>query len=51
MPFTLNYLTCAEREIHHTEWGAQLKDVVIAWHGLARTGCDMGELAGHLSTR
>ena len=51
MPFTSNYLTCAGREIHYTEWGAQHKDVVIAWHGLARTGRDMDELAGHLSTR
>ena len=51
MPFTSNYPTCAGREIHYTEWGAQHKDVVIAWHGLARTGRDMDELAEHLSTR
>ena len=51
MPFTSNYLTCAEREIHLTEWGVQHKDVVIAWHGLARTGRDMNEVAQHLSTR
>ena len=51
IPFTSNYLTCAGREIHYSEWGAQHKDVVIAWHGLARTGRDMDELAGHLSTR
>ena len=51
MPFTSHYLACAGREIHYTEWGAQHKDVVIAWHGLARTGRDMDELAEHLSTR
>lgn len=45
------YLTCAGREIHFTEWGAQHVDTVIAWHGLARTGRDMDELAQHLSTR
>lgn len=51
MPMTSNYLTCAGREIHFTEWGAQHADTVIAWHGLARTGRDMDELAEHLSKR
>jgi pimeloyl-ACP methyl ester carboxylesterase len=45
------YLTCAGREIHYTEWGAQHASVVIAWHGLARTGRDMDELAERLSGR
>ena len=45
------YLTCAGREIHFTEWGAEHADTVIAWHGLARTGRDMDELAEHLSKR
>jgi pimeloyl-ACP methyl ester carboxylesterase len=45
------YATCAGREIHYTEWGAGLGRTVIAWHGLARTGRDMDELAEHLSTR
>lgn len=45
------YLTCAGREIHYTEWGAQLRPTVVAWHGLARTGRDMDELAEHLSSR
>ena len=44
-----NYLTLAGREIHYTEWGAPDPEVVIAWHGLARTGRDMDELAMHLS--
>jgi len=51
MAFTSHYLTCAGREIHYTQWGAQHADTVIAWHGLARTGRDMDELAEHLSSR
>lgn len=51
MPFTSHYVACAGREIHYTEWGAQHENVVIAWHGLARTGRDMDELAEHLSMR
>ena len=51
MPFTSNYATCAGREIHYTEWGSQHRSTVIAWHGLARTGRDMDELAGHLEAR
>ena len=51
MSFTSRYLNCAGREIHYTEWGAQHKSVVVAWHGLARTGRDMDELAAHLSSR
>jgi pimeloyl-ACP methyl ester carboxylesterase len=49
MPFSSNYATCAGREIHYTEWGAQHTRTVVAWHGLARTGRDMDELAAHLS--
>ncbi len=49
MPFTSHYLSCAGREIHYTEWGAADAPVVMAWHGLARTGRDMDELAAHLS--
>jgi pimeloyl-ACP methyl ester carboxylesterase len=44
-----HYLRCAGREIHYTEWGAQHRRTVIAWHGLARTGRDMDVLAAHLS--
>ena len=46
-----HYVTCAGREIHYTEWGAQNTRTVIAWHGLARTGRDMDELAGWLQDR
>ncbi len=49
--FRSAYATCAGREIHYTEWGADNDKVVIAWHGLARTGRDMDELAQHLSSR
>ena len=51
MPFTSHYLQCAGRELHYTEWGAEHSEVVIAWHGLARTGRDMDELAAHLAQR
>jgi pimeloyl-ACP methyl ester carboxylesterase len=51
MHFTSNYATCAGREIHFTEWGAQHRPTVIAWHGLARTGRDMDELAQSLADR
>ncbi len=39
------YLNCLGREIHFMDWGAADAPVVIAWHGLARTGRDMDELA------
>ena len=45
------YLACEGREIHFMEWGAGHREAVIAWHGLARTGRDMDELAAHLSRR
>ena len=45
------YISCAGREIHYTEWGAPSGPAVIAWHGLARTGRDMDELAARLSGR
>ena len=44
-----NYLTLAGREIHYMDWGPSHGEVVIAWHGLARTGRDMDELAQHLA--
>ncbi|PTT17868.1 alpha/beta hydrolase [Acidovorax sp. HMWF029] len=48
---TSRYATCAGYEIHYTEWGAPDAPVVIAWHGLARTGRDMDPLAAHLASR
>ncbi len=51
MSMTTNYVTCLGRELHYTEWGAGQARTVVAWHGLARTGRDMDELAGHLSAR
>jgi pimeloyl-ACP methyl ester carboxylesterase len=51
MSCSSRYATCAGREIHYTEWGAHHSRVVIAWHGLARTGRDMDELAQHLAPR
>jgi pimeloyl-ACP methyl ester carboxylesterase len=49
--FSSNYVSCEGREIHYTEWGAHHADTVIAWHGLARTGRDMDDLAAHLAQR
>ena len=48
---TSRYATCAGYEIHYMEWGASDAPVVIAWHGLARTGRDMDPLAAHLASR
>jgi pimeloyl-ACP methyl ester carboxylesterase len=48
---TSHYLRCEGRELHYTEWGAEHAEVVIAWHGLARTGRDMDDIAEHLSQR
>lgn len=48
---TSNYLVCEGRELHYTEWGAAHAEVVVAWHGLARTGRDMDAVAAHLAAR
>ena len=51
MSFRSRYLVCEGREIHYTEWGASNAETVIAWHGLARTGRDMDEVAARLAPR
>jgi len=51
MDMTSNYVTLNAREIHYTEWGARNSETVVAWHGLARTGRDMDDIAAHLSPR
>lgn len=51
MTHSSHYLQCAGYELHYTQWGAADAPVVIAWHGLARTGRDMDELAAHLAPR
>jgi pimeloyl-ACP methyl ester carboxylesterase len=53
MSSTSNYLSCLGREIHYTQWGADqaANGTVIAWHGLARTGRDMDDIAAHLAQR
>jgi len=48
---TSSYHRVDGREMHVTEWGQQHPEVVIAWHGLARTGRDMDDIAEHLSQR
>jgi pimeloyl-ACP methyl ester carboxylesterase len=49
--FASRFLVCEGREIHYTEWGAGQPHTVIAWHGLARTGRDMDDIAAHLASR
>jgi pimeloyl-ACP methyl ester carboxylesterase len=49
--FTSHYINVAGRELHVTEWGHAHADVVVAWHGLARTGRDMDDIAAHLAQR
>jgi pimeloyl-ACP methyl ester carboxylesterase len=51
MNCTSNYIKVEGRELHYMEWGAGNTETVIAWHGLARTGRDMDELAAHLAPR
>jgi len=46
---TSQYIDCAGLQLHYTDWGRAERGTVIAWHGLARTGRDMDELAMHLS--
>ena len=46
-----SYHRIAGRELHVTEWGHDRPDVVVAWHGLARTGRDMDDIAEHLARR
>ncbi|QNP48517.1 alpha/beta fold hydrolase [Diaphorobacter aerolatus] len=45
------YAHCAGYEVHYMDWGTTLgpdAPVVVAWHGLARTGRDMDALAQFL---
>ena len=48
---TSSYHRVAGRELHVTEWGHEHTEVVVAWHGLARTGRDMDDIAAHLAQR
>lgn len=45
------YAVVLGTELHYTEWGADREEVVVAWHGLARTGRDMDDVAAHLASR
>jgi pimeloyl-ACP methyl ester carboxylesterase len=51
MTASSHYLVCEGREIHYTEWGAGNARTLVAWHGLARTGRDMDDIATHLSAK
>jgi pimeloyl-ACP methyl ester carboxylesterase len=48
---TSHYLSVAGRELHYMQWGAEHAETVIAWHGLARTGRDMDDIAARLAQR
>jgi hypothetical protein len=45
MTATIALPGCEGREIHVTEWGDPTAEAVVAWHGLARTGRDMDDIA------
>lgn len=49
MKHTSHYIQCEGRELHYVQWGHDKTDTVVAWHGLARTGRDMDDIAAHLS--
>ncbi|HJV60122.1 MAG TPA: alpha/beta hydrolase [Albitalea sp.] len=51
MNATSHYLQCEGRELHYMQWGHEHDETVIAWHGLARTGRDMDDIAEHLAQR
>ena len=48
---TSNDARVHDTELHYIEWGAGHAETVIAWHGLARTGRDMDDIAAHLAQR
>jgi pimeloyl-ACP methyl ester carboxylesterase len=50
-PPSSNYLRLAGRETHWMDWGPADGPAIVAWHGLARTGRDMDELAAHFAAR
>jgi len=45
------YVTCANREVHVTVWGAENPQTLIMWHGLARNARDFDAIATALSDR
>jgi len=48
------YLSCLGREVHVTEWGdeaAPPANVIVAWHGLARSSRDFDDFAAALAGR
>ena len=46
-----HYVTCHGRELHVTAWGEPGQPALVAWHGLARTGRDMDDIAEVLAGR
>lgn len=50
-PPSSHYATVLGRELHYMQWGDPQTPVVLAAHGLARTGRDMDELAAWFCDR
>lgn len=48
---TSRYVEILGREVHYVEWGHDRPDVIVMWHGLARTGRDFDDLAAVLCDR
>ncbi|MGI4815537.1 MAG: alpha/beta fold hydrolase [Janthinobacterium lividum] len=48
---TSNFRKILNRELHYTEWGNEEAPVAVLWHGFARTGRDMDDLAQQLASR
>jgi len=51
LPPSSHYVTVLGREIHYMQWGDPRAPVLLAAHGLARTGRDMDELAAWFCDR
>lgn len=51
MQASSHYLQCDTFNVHYTAWGHPCAPVVMAWHGLARTGRDFDALAQQLCHR
>jgi pimeloyl-ACP methyl ester carboxylesterase len=45
------YITVLDRELHYVDWADDQRDVIVMWHGLARTGRDFDDLAAYLCDR
>lgn len=49
LPYRSVFVTACGYSMHVTEWGDPEGEVVVMWHGLARTGRDFDTLAAHMA--